>query len=79
MPFTLAGRSQAEGVGDGSWPGRIGVFGAFGVELELAPFDDPGVGPVAAWRQAEGGDLVEEVGQEVVEKKGVASWVDRAR
>ena len=55
MPFTLAGVDEVKGVGDGAWLGRGGVFGAFGVELELAPFDDPGVGPVAAWRQAEAG------------------------
>src|SRR4030095_2527677 len=79
MPFTLAGGSQMEGVSKGTWLGRVGVCGAFGVELELAPFDDAWVGAVTAWGQAEAGDLVEEVGQEPVDKKGAASGAVRAR
>jgi hypothetical protein len=73
MPFTLAGRAQVEGVSDGFGLGRVGMFRALAVELELAPFDDSGVAAVASWREAEAGDLVEEVGQEAVDKKGEAS------
>jgi hypothetical protein len=73
MPFTLAGKTEVKGVGDRLRLGRVGMFWAFGVELELAPFDDTRVGAVASRRQAEASDLVEEVGQEAVEKKGVAS------
>ena len=80
MPFTLAGVDEVKGVGDGAWLGRVGVLGALGVERGGdASFDDAGVGAVAAWGQAEGGDLVEGVGQEAVEKKGEASWAARAR
>jgi hypothetical protein len=79
MPFTLAGMAEAEGVGDGARQGWVGVFGALEVELELAPFDDAGVGAVAPWWQAKSGDLIEEIGQEEVEKKGVVSWAARAR
>src|SRR4051794_31543192 len=69
MPFRLAGGAEVEGVSDGAWPGRGSVFGALGVELEVAPFEDARVGPVAAWWEAEAGDLVEKIGQETVEKK----------
>jgi len=79
MAFSLAVVAEAERVGDGLGPGRAGMFGAFGVELELAPFDDAGVGAVAAWRQAKVSDLGEEVGQEAVEKKGVGWGAVRAR
>lgn len=79
MPFRLAGGAEVEGVSDGAWPGRGSVFGALGVELEVAPFEDARVGPVAAWWEAEAGDLVEKIGQETVEKKGEVFGAARAR
>ena len=50
MPFSLAILAEAEGVVDGTGLGRVGVVWAFGVEREVAPFDDAGVGAVSAWR-----------------------------
>jgi hypothetical protein len=79
MPFSLAIMDEVKGVGDWSGLQRVGMFWAFGVELERSPLDDPRVGAVAPWRQAEVGDLGEQVRQEAVEKKGEAVGEARAR
>ena len=72
--------AEAEGVGDGAWPGWVGMFGALGIEGGGdAPFDDPRVAAVPTWRQAQVSDLGEEVVQEAVDKKGVAVEEVRAR
>jgi hypothetical protein len=78
IPFSLA-VDEADGVGDGAWFGRVGVFGPFGIEGGDAAFDDARVGAVAAWREGSVGDLGEEVVQQAVEKKGEACEVVRAR
>jgi hypothetical protein len=45
--FCLAVVDEAEGVGDGSWPGRLGVFGVPGVEPGSDPsFDDARAAPL---------------------------------
>ena len=79
MPFSLVVVAEPEGVNDGARLRRIGMFWPFGVEGELAPLDDTRVGTVASGRQAELSDLVEEIGQEAVDKKGVASGEVSAR
>lgn len=71
--------ADAEGVSDGARFGRVGMFGALGVEGSNAAFDDAGVGAVAAGREPSLSDLGEERVQEAVEKKGVAFGSARAR
>ena len=71
IPFSLA-VTEVQDVGDVARLGRVGMLGAFGVEAGGRPFDDARIAAVAAWREAEARDLVEQVGQEAVEKKGVA-------
>ena len=71
--------ADAEGVSDGAWFGRVGMFWAFRVEGRNAAFDDAGVAAVAARREAGLSDLREERVQETVKKKGGAFGSASAR
>ena len=48
IPFSLAAREDAEGVGDGAGLGRVRMLGPFELVVGHLPLDDAGVAALAA-------------------------------
>src|SRR6266536_5957490 len=75
MPFSLAIPEDTDGRGGRAGLGRVGVVGAFELEVGHLALDHARVAALAAGRQARGGDLAQQAG----DKRGARSGLVRPR